>query len=153
AVNQHALSSRKVRVIEERLPRGEGRDRDLPRLYEVERVRLGRELCRTGETILGLCALPVPVVEPVDSIAHGQVSDSGTERHDDTGELMAWDDRERTIGAFPGFPGFGPRPFGWRDRRGMHPHQHLVLSRFRPWHSLICQLVQATRSGNTDSFH
>src|SRR5258706_14980705 len=112
ALNQRSLPSRKACVIEERLPRCEGRDRDLRRLYEVERVRFGRYLCLAGKTILGLCALPVPVVEPVDSIAHGQVSDIGTERHDDTSELMARDDRETTIGACPGFPGPGPRKFG-----------------------------------------
>jgi hypothetical protein len=140
-------------VIDERLPRSEGRDRDLRRLYEVERVRFGRYLCLAGTIILGLCALPVPVVEPADSIAHGQVSDIGTERHDDTSELLARDDREKTIGTCPGLPGPRPRKFGWRDRRGMHPHQHLARSRLRPWHGLIGQLVQATMSGNTGSFH
>src|SRR6185295_2483288 len=88
-MDQYPLTSRELCAIDERLPRGECRDRYGSRLSMIKHDRLRRNVSRNGHTIFCLGAVYEPIVQSIDEISNSDACTCRPNHFNDAGEFMA----------------------------------------------------------------
>jgi len=127
-VDEHALARPQGPVVEEGLPRRQGRQRDGGGLDVRERGGLGRELAGVGPdgNVLRVSTVTADVRVAEDLVADGEAGRIGPDRLDDPRDLVARDDRRHAGRGIMVEPRPRPVQLARAHAAGVHPDQDIL---------------------------
>ena len=153
-VNQHRLAGLEVRHVEQRLPRGQGRQRQPGGLRIVHRIRLGHEVHRRRGHVFGVAAAsPGPAHHATDRVAGPEVGDIRAQRLNHARYVPPRNERERVMQPRRYALARARLPVHRVDARGAYPHQHLPGLGLRPRRFIDPQAVEPAKLVYPYGFH
>src|SRR5882762_774348 len=130
SVDQDPIAAREVRLIEERLPRRQARQRHRCGLDMIQRFRLGRQIGCAHRDVLGCCTIPPEVQQPIDRIPVLQIGSVGGNLLHGPRDLEARDDRTSVV-ALVVRPRRVPGQLRRRDGGGVYLDQRVAVTEAR----------------------
>src|SRR4029077_21027923 len=139
-------------MVEQRLPGGEGRERDRRGLRVAQILRLGREIPGLDHDVVGRRAVPPEIDQRVHRVANPGRAHILRDGLYHSGQLVSRYGRQALHAVTRGIGG-PPRQLGRRDSAGVHTDEGIPRSRHRFGCVLVGELLRAPAPVQTHSLH